>query len=112
MKLNLEDSFSTVVPNRMAKIALAPDTPVFTDYGVNRLARLLHPDCLALTAGACTLCARCTCPTRPCRYPSKRLTSMEAYGLWVSDICQKSGLAYNYGPQTLTYTSCVLIAEE
>ena len=44
MKLNLEDSFSTVVPNRMAKIALAPDTPVFTDYGVNRLARLLHPE--------------------------------------------------------------------
>ena len=31
MKLNLEDSFSTVVPNRMAKIALAPDTPVFTE---------------------------------------------------------------------------------
>ena len=80
--------------------------------GFARQARLLHPDCLALTAGACTLCARCTCPTRPCRYPSKRLTSMEAYGLWVSDICQKSGLPYNYGPQTLTYTSCVLIAEE
>ena len=79
---------------------------------------LAHPldypamESLALTAGACTLCARCTCPTRPCRYPSKRLTSMEAYGLWVSDICQKSGLPYNYGPQTLTYTSCVLIAEE
>ena len=68
--------------------------------------------CLPLSAGPCTLCARCTCPTRPCRYPSKRLTSMEAYGLWVSDICQKSGLPYNYGPQTLTYTSCVLIAEE
>ena len=80
--------------------------------GFARQARLLHPDCLALTAGACTLCARCTCPTRPCRYPSKRLVSMEAYGLWVSDICQKSGLPYNYGPQTLTYTSCVLIAEE
>ena len=80
--------------------------------GFARQARLLHPDCLALTAGACTLCARCTCPTRPCRYPSKRLTSMEAYGLWVSDICQKSGLPYNYGPQTLTYTSCVLIVEE
>lgn len=77
-----------------------------------RQARLLHPGCLALTAGACTLCARCTCPARPCRYPSKRLTSMEAYGLWVSDICQKSGLKYNYGAQTLTYTSCVLIAEE
>lgn len=73
-----------------------------------RQARLLHPGCLPLTAGACTLCARCTCPGRPCRFPGKRLSSMEAYGLWVSDICVKSGLPYNYGPQTITYTACVL----
>ena len=33
---------------------------------------------------------------------------MEAYGLFVSDICTRSGLNYNYGPNTLTYTSCVL----
>lgn len=77
-----------------------------------RQARLLHPDCLALTAGACTLCRRCTCPSAPCRYPARRLSSMEAYGLWVSDICRQSGLEYNYGAQTMTYTACVLCREE
>lgn len=30
-----------------------------------RQARLLYPDCLPLTAGTCTLCARCTYPTSP-----------------------------------------------
>lgn len=73
-----------------------------------RQARLLYPQCLPLTAGTCTICARCTYPDRPCRFPNKRLSSMEAYGLFVSDICTRSGLDYNYGPNTLTYTSCVL----
>ena len=49
---------------------------------------------------------------RPCRYPTKRLSSMEAYGLLVSDVCTRSGLAYNYGARTMTYTSCVLYNKE
>lgn len=77
-----------------------------------RQARLLYPDCLPLTAGACTLCRVCTCPQRPCRYPKRRLSSMEAYGLLVSEICVRSGLKYNYGPRTMTYTSCVLYTEK
>ena len=76
-----------------------------------RQARLLYPGCLPLTAGACTICARCTYPDRPCRFPARQLSSMEAYGLWVSDICVRSGLQYNYGARTMTYTSCVLYSE-
>ena len=82
----------------------------FADFA--RQMRRLYPGCLPLTAGSCTLCARCTYPDRPCRYPTKRLSSMEAYGLLVSDICTRSGLAYNYGPRTMTYTSCVLYNKE
>ena len=77
-----------------------------------RQARMLYPDCLPLTAGACTICAKCTYPNKPCRYPSKRLSSMEAFGLFVSDICVRSGLKYNYGPRTIAYTSCLLYSEE
>ncbi len=73
-----------------------------------RQVRFICPDCLPLTAGSCTICAKCTYPDKPCRYPSKKLSSMEAYGLFVSDICLRSGLKYNYGPRTITYTSCVL----
>ena len=75
---------------------------------LTRQARLLHPDCLPLTAGGCTLCRRCTYPEKPCRFPPKRLSSMEAYGLLVSDVCTRSGLPYNHGPRTITYTSCIL----
>lgn len=82
----------------------------FADFA--RQMRRLHPGCLPLTAGTCTLCASCTYPDRPCRYPAKRLSSMEAYGLLVSDVCIRSGLAYNYGPRTMTYTSCVLYNKE
>lgn len=76
-----------------------------------RQVRFLFPDCLPLTAGACNLCKKCTYPGKPCRFPDKQLASMEAYGLFVSDICVQSGLQYNYGPNTLTYTSCVLFSE-
>ena len=77
-----------------------------------RQARCLWPDCLPLTAGSCTLCHKCTWPDRPCRFPQKRLSSMEAYGLLVSDVCLRSGLAYNYGPDTISFTSCVLFEKE
>ena len=74
-----------------------------------RQVRTLYPECLALTAGACTLCHKCTYPNKPCRFPQKRMSSMEAFGLLVSDVCIKSGLKYYYGSKTITYTSCILI---
>ena len=76
---------------------------------LTRQIRLLHGDCLPLTAGACTLCRKCTCPDRPCRFPEKRYSSMEAYGLLVKDVCEASGLAYYYGPKSLTFDSCILM---
>lgn len=56
-----------------------------------------------------TICSQCTYPDSPSRFPDKAIPSMEAYGLLVSKVCEKSGLPYYYGPKTLTYTSCVLI---
>ena len=74
-----------------------------------RQVRTIFPGCLPMGAGACTICRRCTYPGRPCRHPSRMYPSMEAYGLWVSDVCLRSGIEYNYGPHTMTYTSCILI---
>lgn len=74
-----------------------------------RLAAALraeHSDLLALGAGGCRLCEECTYPDAPCRRPGEALSSMEAYGLLVSDVCTQNGLAYYYGPQTITYTGC------
>lgn len=73
-----------------------------------RQARSVEPNCLPLSAGTCTRCVKCTYPDKPCRYPGKLYSSMEAYGLFVSDVCKKSGLEYNYGEKTITFSSCIL----
>lgn len=74
--------------------------------------RDLCPGCLPMGCGACTLCETCTCPDAPCRFPDRAIPSMEAYGLLVSEVCEKAGLAYYYGPRTITYTSCILLRPE
>ena len=64
---------------------------------------------LALGAGCCTQCAKCTYPDEKCRFPEKMVSSMEAYGMLVIEICQKNGLTYYYGPDKMAYTSCFLV---
>lgn len=76
---------------------------------IARQAKILEPDCLPMSAGACTRCKKCTYPDRPCRFPDKVFPSMEARGLLVGEVCRASGMEYNYGPQTITYTACILI---
>lgn len=63
---------------------------------------------LPLSAGTCTVCARCAYP-EPCRMPERVLSSMEAYGLLVSQICTDNGVKYYHGKDTLAYTSCILL---
>ena len=77
-----------------------------------RQTRLLLPDCLPLGAGACTVCLGCTYPEKACRFPARRISSMEAYGLLVSEVCGQAGLKYYYGPKTLTWSSCILYKGE
>ena len=74
-----------------------------------RQVRTFYPDCLPMGAGACSRCRSCTYPDRPCRHPDRMYPSMEAYGLLVSDVAVRSGLGYNYGENTMSFTSCILI---
>lgn len=64
---------------------------------------------LPMGAGTCRRCAACTYPDAPCRFPAERITSMEAYGLLVSQVCESCGAAYYHGPRTITYVSCVFL---
>lgn len=68
----------------------------------------LSDEVMVLSAGTCTLCKECTYPDDPCRFPEKRLVSMEAAGLVVSEVCTMAQIPYNHGPQTMTYSGCVL----
>ena len=65
-------------------------------------------DVLAIGAGCCTACAKCTYPDAPCRFPEKALSSMEGYGLFVTQVCRDAGIPYYHGEKTITYTACVL----
>lgn len=67
------------------------------------------PNALALGAGCCTVCAQCTYPDQPCRFPEQQISSMEAYGILVLEVCKANGLTYFYGSDKMAYTSCFLL---
>lgn len=74
-----------------------------------REVRNEDPTVMILGTGTCTNCAQCTYPDEPCRFPNEQMTSMEGAGIWVSDLCTKANVPYNHGPNTIAYTSCVLM---
>ena len=76
---------------------------------MHEVLRPLYPKLLPLGAGCCTRCKDCTYPDAPCRFPEKMVSSMEAYGMLVLEICKANGLPYYYGADTMTYTSCFLL---
>lgn len=79
----------------------------FVNY-VDRLRKQI-PGVLAVGTGGCRVCAKCTYPDSPCRFPDRCFTSMEAYGMEVNRICKSNGLQYNYGPGKIAYTACCFL---
>lgn len=69
--------------------------------------RRAKPKALCLGAGGCRVCKKCAWP-EPCRFPEQALSSMEGYGLFVTQVCRDAGVPYHYGEKTITYTACVL----
>jgi len=73
--------------------------------------REVDPDALCLGAGGCRVCKICAYP-QACRFPEKALSSMEGYGLFVTQVCRDNGLPYHYGEGTIAYTACVLFGRK
>ena len=69
--------------------------------------RRAKPGALCLGAGGCRVCKKCAWP-EPCRFPEHALSSMEGYGLFVTQVCRDAGVPYHHGEKTITYTACVL----
>lgn len=69
--------------------------------------RKIHPNALCLGTGGCRICKTCAWPEK-CRFPEKACSSMEAYGLFVTEVCRENGLSYHHGERTVTYTACIL----
>ena len=55
-------------------------------------------------SGSCPVCKTCAYPN-PCPYPEKRIGSIEAAGIDVTELSKSAGIAYNNGPNTVTFFS-------
>lgn len=73
--------------------------------------RAFNPEFLPLGTGCCMICKTCSYPDAPCRFPQKRISSMEACGMVASEVCRQNHLKYYYGPNTIAYVACVLVKE-
>ena len=64
-------------------------------------------------AGSCPLCRdengkdQCAFP-EPCLFPDKKIGSIEAAGINVTELSKTAGVLYNNGPNTVTYFSMIL----
>lgn len=65
-------------------------------------------DVLALGSGCCTRCLKCSYTDTACRFPDQQISSMEAYGILVLQVCRDNQMDYYYGPKKIAYTGCFL----
>ena len=61
-----------------------------------------------LGAGSCAYCERCTCPDEPCRFPDRRMNSLESYGIDLTSFLMAHGIAGRGGNDEQSYFSMVL----
>ncbi len=80
-------------------------------HKLTRQLRDMGKTVLPMGAGGCSKCDKCTYPDSPCRYPDELNHSMEACGLFVSRECEKAGIKYFYGAQTMTINATIFIKE-
>jgi len=76
-------------------------------YAFAEEIRKVYPRALCLGAGGCRVCKQCAYP-ESCRFPEKAMSSMEGYGLFVTQVCRDAGVPYYRGERTITYTACIL----
>ena len=74
---------------------------------LSQLLRREYPQALCLGSGGCRVCNICAWP-EDCRFPEKACSSMEGYGLFVTQVCRDNGLKYHHGEKSVTYTACIL----
>jgi len=72
------------------------------------LVRTAYPDAFALSTEGCGICASCTYPNAPCRFPERMHPAVESFGISVVELAKKSGVHYINGADSVTYFSLIL----
>lgn len=75
-------------------------------------AESLFPGCLVLGPGACGVCPACAkLRGAPCVKPAQAISSLEAYGVAVSELAALCHMPYSHGANTVTYFSMIFYGE-
>ena len=84
--------------------------PIFRDILAYFQERPAFTRLLALDAGACELCPRCTYldDRAPCRFPDLAIPAVEAYGIDVINLEKAAGIPYYHGPKAISYVGLIL----
>ena len=102
----LEDSFDFegMMDSKKQSYLLADSLrKVFADMDISKA---LH-----LGAGGCGVCDVCAKKTGgPCRFPQKAMSSLEAYGINVSELAKAADMKYINGQNTVTYFGAILFS--
>lgn len=77
---------------------------------INGHIKKRYDDHLQLTAGECTVCPVCAqVDDKPCRFPDKAVSSLEAYCMDVSALAGLCDMKYTNGKNTVTYFGAFLL---
>ena len=69
-------------------------------------------DVIALSTESCEICADCTYPHSPCRYPDRMFPCVESYGILVTELAEKGGISYQNGAGTVTWFSVLFFRKD
>ena len=76
---------------------------------INKYLKKQSDNYLQLTAGACLVCPVCSqVENKPCRFPDKAISSLEAYCMNVSILAELCHMKYINGQNTVTYFGAFL----
>ena len=102
----LEDSFDYegMVSAKKQTYKIAMD--LRQQFGEMFSGKALHLGC-----GGCGVCDTCAKRLdKPCRFPELAMSSLEAYGINVSQLANASDMKYTNGTDTVTYFGAVLFS--
>lgn len=81
-----------------------------TNKIVHIFSTTTNPKAKLLSVGGCQICEECGARKNiPCRYPCIAYSSLEAYGIKISELARVSGMSLNNGDNTITCFGTVFI---
>lgn len=81
-----------------------------TNKIVHIFSSTTNPQAKLLSVGGCHICEECgAMKNLPCHFPSIAYSSLEAYGIKISELARVSGMNLNNGDNTITMFGTVFI---